>query len=130
MNTLRVYMNDEDAFFKVLKEFYQTYAYSIASTKSFIELAERHAGKKLDWFFKQYLYTSAAPILEYNTAMDYELGKKVLKFRYLNTEEDFVLPIKRQQSITGISAATHKLMEPHCKRNELVSQFFYHNRWC
>jgi aminopeptidase N len=94
LHTLRVYMQDDVAFFKLLKEFYQTYAYSIASTKSFMHLAEDHSGKELEWFFKQYLYTASAPVLEYNTAMDYESGNKVLKYRYLNTEADFILPLK------------------------------------
>lgn len=94
LHSLRVYLADDEVFFKILKDFYQTFAYSIASTKSFIHLAEDHSNKELDWFFKQYLYTAAAPVLEYNTAMDYELDQKVLKYRYLNTAEDFVLPIK------------------------------------
>ena len=93
LHTLRILINDDKVFFKLIKDFYQQNAYSIASTKKFIALAESSTGLKLDWFFKQYLHTAPAPVFEYDIAMDYESGKKVLKYKWTNTDDDFKLPI-------------------------------------
>lgn len=53
-------MND-DHFFALLREFYQTYAGKEASTRDFIRLAEKHAGMDLRWFFDQWVYNNYIP---------------------------------------------------------------------
>lgn len=53
-------MND-DRFTAALRDFYQTYQGSKASTEDFRRVMERHAGADLGWFFDQWLRTTAMP---------------------------------------------------------------------
>ena len=45
----------DSSFFKILKNFFETYKYSNASTNDFIEVAQNISGKNLDDFFHQWL---------------------------------------------------------------------------
>ena len=45
----------DSSFFKILKNFFETYKYSNASTNDFIEIAKNISGKNLDNFFHQWL---------------------------------------------------------------------------
>lgn len=52
---------NEDRFLGLMREFYETYNGKDASTADFHRLAEKHAGQDLDWFFRQWIYTSDIP---------------------------------------------------------------------
>ncbi len=53
-------------FIKILRNYYQRYKYSNASTEDFIRICEEVAGIKLDKFFDQWLYGEGIIELEYN----------------------------------------------------------------
>ena len=52
---------DEGRFRALMRDFYQTYAGSTASTEDFLRVAEKHAGQDLGWFFDEWVYGSYLP---------------------------------------------------------------------
>ena len=57
-------------------------------SETFTDLVNKKTGKDYSWFFKQYLYKREAPFLEFCWTND------KLYYRWKNTSDDFVLPIK------------------------------------
>jgi aminopeptidase N len=54
-----------DAVFqKIIQQYYQQYKGSNADTRDFQRVAEKVWGKKLDWFFNQWLYQSGIPQID------------------------------------------------------------------
>ena len=62
LHALRQEVGD-DAFFAILRSFYQTYAYSSVVTSDFIALAETVSGQDLDALFEAWLYSDEVPDL-------------------------------------------------------------------
>ncbi|MDX2261494.1 MAG: M1 family aminopeptidase [Gemmatimonadales bacterium] len=87
LHMLRILMLDlrtmrEDKFEATMRDYFQTYKGHSASTDDFRLMAEKHAGLPLDWFFDQWLTTTAIP--EYRvawTAAQGEGGKYAVKLR-------------------------------------------------
>jgi len=64
LHMLRHVMGDEK-FFTALKAYVKTYAYKSASTDDFKAVCEKHYGRSLDWFFKEWVYGINRPEYEY-----------------------------------------------------------------
>ena len=62
LHALRQEVGD-DAFFAILRSFYETYAYSSVVTSDFIDLAETVSGQDLDALFEAWLYSDKVPDL-------------------------------------------------------------------
>ncbi len=62
LSALRAEVGDE-VFFDILREYYQRYAYSVASTADFIAAAEDVSGRELDALFDAWLYSEEMPDL-------------------------------------------------------------------
>ncbi len=74
LHMLRKQVGDE-LFWQILKEYYNKYKYSNASTNDFKEVAEKVSGKKLNDFFNQWLYHSGHPIVNFNWQQE---GKELM----------------------------------------------------
>ena len=66
LNMLRVLMLDlrtmsDDRFIATLKDFYQTYNGTDASTENFQRVVEEHVGAPMDWFFAEWVRGTAIP---------------------------------------------------------------------
>jgi aminopeptidase N len=60
-----------DAVFqKIIQQYYQQYKGSNADTRDFQSVAEKVSGKKLDWFFNQWLYQSGIPQVDLEWSYD------------------------------------------------------------
>jgi aminopeptidase N len=104
LHMLRILMLDlrtmqEDRFEATMRDYFQTYRGRSASTDDFRQIAEQHAGAPLDWFFDQWLTTTAIP--EYRvawTAAPGQGGNYAVKLRVKqrNVSESFLayVPIK------------------------------------
>jgi len=88
LHTLRTTMSNDSLFFDILKTFRIENNQKQIFSETFIDLVNTKTGKDYNWFFKQYLYQREAPFLEFCWKND------KLYFRWKNTNEDFVLPIK------------------------------------
>ena len=62
LDALRFELGDE-VFFKVLRTFYDEFAYGVATTEDFTALAERVSGQELDALFNAWLYEDPVPAL-------------------------------------------------------------------
>ena len=104
LHMLRILMLDlrtmkEDKFEATMRDYFQTYKGHSASTDDFRRIAEKHAGAPLDWFFDQWLTTTAIP--EYRVAWTAAPGQGGtytvrLRVRQQNVSESFLayVPIK------------------------------------
>ncbi len=88
LHTLRTTMANDSLFFDILKTFYKENVQKQIFSETFIDLVNKKTGKDYTWFFKQYLYEREAPIMEFCWT------NNTLYFRWKNTADDFVLPVK------------------------------------
>lgn len=83
LHMLRFEIGDEN-FFNALRKYYQIYKYSNASTEDFKNICEKISGKKLDYFFKQWIYEGEGIInLAYDWNYDAESKKVVINFEQI-----------------------------------------------
>ena len=60
LHALRLEVGDQ-AFFQILRTYYDRYQYANASTEDFIAVAEEVSGQELDAFFQSWLFDREAP---------------------------------------------------------------------
>ena len=63
LHMLRHVMGDEE-FFAGIRDYYRTYRDRNALTDDFESVMERHAGRRLDWFFKEWFYGAGHPVYD------------------------------------------------------------------
>ena len=75
LHMLRIEVGDA-AFFKALKQYYRKYQHSNASTQDFRTVVEQVSGKKLESFFRTWLYQPGYPVVK-GTWKYTGIGKKL-----------------------------------------------------
>ncbi len=92
LHMLRGLMGDE-RFFAGVREYYRTYRDANALTEDFRRVMERHAGRPLDWFFRQWIYRPGFPA--YRAAWRWDGAAKQLRLRVRQTQagEPFRMPL-------------------------------------
>jgi aminopeptidase N len=65
LNSMRHMLNDDERWFALLREFYETYKYKTVFSEDFFVMAEAYFQQDLSLFFKQYLYEAEVPELHY-----------------------------------------------------------------
>jgi aminopeptidase N len=96
LHMLRFVMGDE-AFFQTLKNYVEAFAFSTAITEDFQKLCEAEYDKKLDWFFKQWVYGLFRPRYEYSwhDSTNGEEHLVTLKIKQIQTDTDlFKMPLE------------------------------------
>jgi aminopeptidase N len=94
LHTLRNLINNDTLFFDIIRSYYNTYKYSIVSTKDFIEIVNTKTKLDLTWFFDQYLYNRTCPQLEWYYTKHGVPGQYELRYRWNNVSIDFSLPVR------------------------------------
>ena len=70
----------DSVFHKIIQAYYNSYKGSNANTENFEKIAEKVSGKKLDWFFQQWLYRGGIPKLKITSELkDDEVNIEVLQ---------------------------------------------------
>ena len=87
MHTLRSVINNDEIWFKILKEFMVENAKGFADTKDFFNKVNEKTGQDFWYFAEQYFYSPNQPELEY-----YQTNNEFY-FRWNNINENFVMPI-------------------------------------
>ena len=87
MHTLRSVINNDDIWFKILKEFMIENAKSFANTEDFFDKVNEKSGIDFSYFAKQYFYSPNQPQLEF-----YQTDSKYF-YRWNNVNNDFTMPI-------------------------------------
>ncbi len=87
MHTLRSVINNDDIWFKILKEFMVENAKGFANTEDFFNKVKEKTGTDFWYFARQYFYSPNQPQLEY-----YQTSSKYF-YRWNNVNNDFIMPI-------------------------------------
>src|SRR6185369_17551978 len=80
-------------FFEGVREYYRTYRDRNALTEDFRRVLEQHAGRSLEWFFREWLYEPGFPA--YEAAWRWDEGSKRLRLRVRQTQKgaEFRMPL-------------------------------------
>ena len=87
MHTLRSVINNDDIWFRILKEFMTENAKGFANTEDFFNKVKEKSGSDFWYFAKQYFYSPNQPQLEY-----YQTDVRYF-YRWNNVNDDFIMPI-------------------------------------
>tara|TARA_B100000900_G_scaffold414937_1_gene443126 strand:- start:386 stop:2041 length:1656 start_codon:yes stop_codon:yes gene_type:complete len=87
MHSLRSVINNDDIWFKILKEFMIENAKGFANTEDFFDKVNEKSGIDFSYFAKQYFYSPHQPQLEF-----YQTDSKYF-YRWNNVNNDFNMPI-------------------------------------
>lgn len=92
LHMLRHVMGDEK-FFAGVRDYYRTHREGNALTADLERVMEFHAGRRLDWFFRQWFYEPGYPI--YDAAWRWDESAKELRLRIAQKQEKtvFVMPL-------------------------------------
>ncbi|HYV38089.1 MAG TPA: M1 family metallopeptidase [Gemmataceae bacterium] len=90
LNTLRSVVDDDKAWWKLLRGFYDTYKYQAIMTEDIVEYFNKHTGKNLTPIFDQYLRRAALPVLE----LKFDSAKGEVDYRWKADEKAFAMPIR------------------------------------
>lgn len=89
LHTLRNLIHNDSLFFDLLKTFRMQNHQKQIYSETFINLVNEKTGQDFNWFFRQYLFSRLAPMLEFYWSGDY------FYYRWKDTEPDFNrLPVK------------------------------------
>ena len=90
IHTLRNVVNDDTRWWKLLRDFYQTFKYQNILTDDVVRFFNKELGQDLTPVFDQYLRCAALPTLE--LAFDESVG--TLAYRWNAEERGFAMPIR------------------------------------
>jgi hypothetical protein len=88
--------NSDDRFFTMMKDFVRTHSWKNASTREFQEIAEKHFGSSLQWFFDQWVYGTHVPKYEFKWRIEQSPDNKfilVCDIRQKNVPDGFKMPV-------------------------------------
>ncbi len=91
LSTLRHAINNDDLWFRILKEFHVKYRIQNVDSEAFFEFVNEKTEKDFDAFFEQYLYYPNIPKFEYSIK---KKGRKCfLQYRWSADVEGFEMPL-------------------------------------
>jgi aminopeptidase N len=88
LHTLRQLIEDDEKWRKILRKMNVEFYHKTVTTQQIESFLSKETGIDLTEFFNQYLRTVKIPTLEY------EIKKKILKYRWTNCVEGFDMPIQ------------------------------------
>jgi hypothetical protein len=82
-------------FLEMIRDFAEIYNGKTASTWDFLHLAEKYAGKKLDWFFDDWVFGTGVPGYAVDYTVESAGGGFIVrgKIKQSNVPEDFAMPV-------------------------------------
>jgi aminopeptidase N len=89
LHTLRAVVDDDENWFKLLRDVYQHFKYQNILTEDLVRFVNEHLGQDLTPIFDQYLRRSALPTLE----LAFNPREATLAYRWLTDERAFAMPV-------------------------------------
>jgi hypothetical protein len=90
----KVMKKNDDVFWEMITDFIGEHKYERASTDDFIQVAEKHMGGRLDWFWNQWLYGTEIPIVSWSHTVERaEDGSYLLTVKAEQANTEYVMPI-------------------------------------
>ncbi len=98
----------DSLFHKIIQTYYNSYKGSNANTEDFEKIAEKVSGKKLDWFFQQWLYKPGIPKLK----ISYELKNDEVSFEVLQQQKPLYthLPLQIKIELQNGTSIVHTVL--------------------
>ncbi len=90
LNTLRNVVNDDDAWFRLLHDYYQKFKYRTIMTSDMVSFFNSETGLNLTPIFNQYLRHAAIPTLE----LKFDEAAHTVSYKWDADEPGFAMPIK------------------------------------
>ncbi len=90
LHTLRNVVNDDDRWWKVLREFFQHFKYQNIMTEDVVSFFNARLGSNLTPVFDQYLRRADLPVLE----LAFNQAEGTVAYRWKADERDFAMPIR------------------------------------
>ena len=120
LNTLRHYIDDDEAWWKSLKGFNLEYRYGNASTEDFQAVLEKETGKEWGQFFQEWFYGTGTPQLE----VEIGISGKTIELDVDNTHGEFHVPLdvswyegsKRKEKRLWVDPGQHSLVIETAKK--------------
>lgn len=92
LHTIRNIIDDDEKWFGILKDLYNTYKISVVNSGQIIDFINERTDHDLKPVFQQYLHRNNPPVLQYYWQKENENWK--LYFRWHQVVEDFSMPVK------------------------------------
>jgi len=90
LHTLRSMRQDDDAWWKLVREIYDTFKYRNVMTEDMVQLFNRHYGRDMQPIFDQYLRQAKLPVLE----LEFDAAAKAWRYRWQAETAGFDMPIQ------------------------------------
>ena len=87
LHTLRSVINNDDIFFKWIKESQKKFRHSIICSDEFIGFINKETNIDLDYFFQQYLYDRKPPVF------DYYQDDSTFHYKWSGVHDKFIMPM-------------------------------------
>jgi aminopeptidase N len=98
LHMLRGVLGDED-FFAALRFYADRHKYANTDTDDFRRACEDATGRRLDWFFDQWVYKKGRPMYVFDWEVEYNDGEPVLDLRIEQLQEQTVFRMPIQMGI-------------------------------
>jgi len=83
----------DELFFGMMRDFVDTYRYQSVSSLQFQQMAEKHLGGELGWFFDQWLHHDGIPRIQWAYEFVPDGDRFRLRGRILQADTDFQFPV-------------------------------------
>jgi aminopeptidase N len=90
LNTLRSVVDDDDRWWKLLRDLFQHFKYRNILTEDIVEFVNRELGGDYTAVFNQYLRRAALPALE----LTFNDAERTVAYRWKADERDFAMPVR------------------------------------
>jgi hypothetical protein len=105
--------SNDDRFFSMMRDFVDTYSWKNASTKGFQEIAEKHYGSGLQWFFDQWVYGTYVPKYEFQWRLESSGEREqilVCEIQQKNVPDGFQMPVPLYIDFGNGRYAVHRML--------------------
>jgi aminopeptidase N len=90
LNTLRNVVNDDERWWRLLRDLFQRFKYQNILTEDLIQFFNRQTGRDLTPIFNQYLRQTQIPTLE----LAFDEANSRVSYRWRADEKDFAMPVR------------------------------------
>jgi aminopeptidase N len=90
LNTLRSVVNDDERWWKLLRDLFQHFKYQNIQTEDLVRYVNAQLGKDFTPMFNQYLRRAALPTLE----LSFNDAERTVAYRWKADERDFAMPVR------------------------------------
>jgi hypothetical protein len=113
----------DERFIKMMQDYVRTYTGKVVTTEDFKRIVEKHFGKKMDWFFDQWVYDTEIPVYQFNYDIENAGDDYFLTIigQQRNVSSDFEMPVP---FVVNFKKG-HAVVRLTIKGNEMIARKFH-----